>query len=45
MRVFEEVQCARVHEEIHLSVVQLPVHIDLTLRDVTGQIRDGMSNV
>ena len=30
---------------VYLSVVQLTVNVDLTLCDVTRQIRDGMSNV
>ena len=29
----------------HLSVVQLSVHIDLSLRDVTRQVRNRMSDV
>lgn len=29
----------------YLSVVQLPVHIDLTLCDVPSQIRDWMSDI
>lgn len=29
----------------YLSVVQLPVHINLPLCDVARQIRDGMSDV
>ena len=28
-----------------LSVVQLPVHIDLSLCDVASQVRDGMGDV
>lgn len=28
-----------------LSVVQLPVYVDLTLCDVARQVRDGMCNI
>lgn len=41
----QESVCVYCHEEFHLSVVQLPVHIDLTLCDVTSQIRDGVSDI
>lgn len=33
------------HCGTHLSVVQLPIHIDLSLSDVSSQVRDRMSNI
>ena len=33
------------YEMVYLSVMKLPININLSFSDVSGQIRDGMGNI